>query len=523
MQLLRPLRHFPRIFHALALFLGVSQVTHALATPEGLFALDLPATAVPDRVSLTKGLPAGTTETLADLEGPGCIKHLWITLTRPGKVPMITRKMVIRIYFDGATTPQVEAPIGDFFGVMHGEDYYDINTEFLAVKQFNGYNCYFEMPFARQARVEIANGPTDAWIYLQVDWHRYPGQEMKESRRFCAQWRREMPTPRYGQDYLVLDADGPGQLIGYVYGVRLIDDADRWSHGGAANLYIDGMGEHPAYLRGIGGEDDFGTSYGGVQHPPESHLYSSMPYYRTEDTGEPRGAQRIVGYRFFVKDPIAFRESLHIRFGSMANDICSIAYWYQNSGSPRRFVNLPDWPALLPATELKAGSVDLPRPQTGSWKVGPLRENAQGEAIARAMKEAPIQGAGEDWASESSDHGFIDFNHHLRPNKRGVGIHYSGKAAEAMTVLSAPTDMTAHLRIAWDDELVLRVNDQSTNLGKQAHFRDRTIDVPLKKGANPVAITLSNERGTNHGGWAFSFRANAPDGSVLVPSVEPAN
>ncbi len=163
-------------------------------------------------------------------------------------------------------------------------------------------------------------------LYFQLDWQRYPGAEMKEPRRFCASWRREMPTPRYGENFLMLDADGPGQLIGFFYGVRLIDNTDRWSHGGAENIYLDGLGAHPAYIRGIGGEDTFGTSYGGVQHPPESHLYTGIPYYKTEDIGETRGAQRLSAYRFFVHDAIRWQESVHMRFGTMENDICATVY-----------------------------------------------------------------------------------------------------------------------------------------------------------------------------------------------------
>jgi hypothetical protein len=30
-------------------------------------------------------------------------------------------------------------------------------------------------------------------------------------------------------------------------------------------------------------------------------------------------------------------------------------------------------------------------------------------------------------------------------------------------------------------------------------------------------VLLSNDTGTNHGGWAFAFRATAPDGSILIP------
>ena len=118
----------------------------------------------------------------------------------------------------------------------------------------------------------------------------------------------KMPTQRYGEDYLMLDADGPGQLLGFVYGVRLLDDTDRWSHGGAENIYIDGHGEHPVFLRGIGGEDTFGSGYGGALHPPETHHYAAMPYYLHEDVGEARPAQRLVGYRFFEKDTLPFRQ-----------------------------------------------------------------------------------------------------------------------------------------------------------------------------------------------------------------------
>lgn len=298
------------------------------AGDENPFGLELPQRRVADRVSITRGIKAQRRETWAELDGPGTINHIWITLKKPGRTAvMVNRKIVMRIYFDGSPVPHVEAPVGDFFGAMHGVDWYDVNTPFLSVKAWSGYNCYFPMPFARSARIEFETGEEGNHVYLQVDWHRYPGAELKEPRRFCARWRRECPTQRYGEDYLMLDADGPGQLVGFVYGVRLIDNTDRWSHGGAENVYLDGDGAHPAYLRGIGGEDTFGTAYGGAIHPPESHLYAALPYYTHEDTGEARPAQRLVGYRFFVRDAIPFEKSIHLRFGCMENDICSTVYW----------------------------------------------------------------------------------------------------------------------------------------------------------------------------------------------------
>ena len=41
----------------------------------------------------------------------------------------------------------------------------------------------------------------------------------------------------------------------------------------------------------------------------------------------------------------------------------------------------------------------------------------------------------------------------------------------------------------------------------------------LRRGANLVTLQLSSTRGSNHGGWAFAFRAEAADGTLLVPQV----
>lgn len=517
----------------LRLLLLLPALTAALlpAAPSGPFQLDLPAEPVSDHLSLTRSLPAGETATYATLDGPGCIKRIWMTFSRPAgsgrsiapnsKPPRVmqSRKIILRIYFDDATTPNVEAPIGDFFGVMHGLDYFPVNTPFVSVKEHNGYECFFEMPFAKSARIELVNAPDSSnSVYLQVAWHRYPEQEMKEERRFSAQWRREMPTERYGRDYLILDADGPGQLIGFFYGVRLIDNVDRWSHGGAENIYIDGLGAQPAYLRGIGGEDTFATSYGGVLHRPETHLYDGMPYYFSEDTGEARSAQRLVGYRFYVPDPIRFRQSIRFQFGSMENDICSMVYWYQE-GSPRRNVKMPEWGKLLPGAELRRGEMDLPLPDDGSWSLGPVRENTDGVALQQALQGKLETKAGE-WTPRPTIHGFVDFNHLHRPGTKGVGTHHRKKAAEAVAVLDAPSDLMARVRLAWDDQLVLRVNDTAIDFGKNRHFRQRTVEVPLKRGANRVSVTLANDTGFNHGGWTFAFLATTPDGTILVPRAE---
>ena len=500
----------------------------------------LPKFPVSQRISLVQEIHKYERVTFAQMEGPGCIKHIWLTMTRSD---MLNRQCIIRIYFDDETIPYVETPVGDFFGVMHGKIWYPVNTPFISIEAESGYNCYFTMPFSNSARIEFEAGDIDTNIFLMVDWHQYPAQAMEEPRRFCTRWRREMPTQRYAEDYLMLDADGPGELLGFFYGVRLIDNTDRWSHGGSDNIYIDGDGEYPAYLRGIGGEDTFGTSYGGAIHPPETHLYTGMPYYLHEDVGEARPAQRVVGYRFFEHDSISFRKSIHMRFGSMCNDICSTVYWYQEN-PVRSFFKMPEWSLLMPGTKLPKGSCDLPIPETGEWwlcgpfynkdnramcRVLPAELEFQPDRIYDGMHEESSywlttlsRELGRDaakWIKRPSLHGFIDFRHVFRPCQRGVSPTESGVAL-ARCLMNVPGNTSVIMQIAWDDHLIVRVDSEIFEMGEHTSFKAEKLKLNLTAGTHEIIVKLSNDIGFSHGGWAFSFIAFTENGIVLVPCAE---
>ena len=52
---------------------------------------------------------------LADLDGPREVRHIWLTIASLDR--RYPRTLVLRIFYDGAKTPSVETPIGDFFAV----------------------------------------------------------------------------------------------------------------------------------------------------------------------------------------------------------------------------------------------------------------------------------------------------------------------------------------------------------------------------------------------------------------------
>ena len=102
-----------------------------------------------------------------------------------------------------------------------------------------------------------------------------------------------------------------------------------------------------------------------------------------------------------------------------------------------------------------------------------------------------------------------------------MGIYIHEGAISARSTLEAPRDLTATLRLAWDDRLVMRVNDgRPIDLGHRDNFGDRVIEVPFRNGKNLIDITLNNTQNFNHGGWVFAFKATTPEAPALIPRAK---
>lgn len=62
------------------------------------------------KISPSIDIPPGATVTLAEIEGPGAIQQIWLTVH-----PQFWRNLIIRCYWDNEATPSVEVPLGSFF------------------------------------------------------------------------------------------------------------------------------------------------------------------------------------------------------------------------------------------------------------------------------------------------------------------------------------------------------------------------------------------------------------------------
>src|SRR5205807_9827772 len=62
-----------------------------------------------------RSVAPGTTLTVLDVDGPGTISHIWLTIA--DSEPDHLKRIVLRIYWDQEQSPSVDAPIGAYVGL----------------------------------------------------------------------------------------------------------------------------------------------------------------------------------------------------------------------------------------------------------------------------------------------------------------------------------------------------------------------------------------------------------------------
>ena len=250
---------------------------------------------------------------LADIAGPGRIRHIWMTFMKD--VPEEMRALWIEVYYNGMKKPSISVPCLDFFGLPHGR-LAPIDSALISVHEGRGFNSYFPMPFAKHVRIELTNsGKKPKNIYYQVDYTLEPFNA--EEGYLHAAFHRENPT-KLKQDFVIASGlRGPGRLIGCNIGVRVLQDGMQWYGEGEFKVYRDGDTKLPT-ICGTGLEDYVGTAWGMKQH---TAFYAGVPLNveaPPKEDASKSGAlwgggtmPDYVGfYRWHLPDPIVFQESL---------------------------------------------------------------------------------------------------------------------------------------------------------------------------------------------------------------------
>jgi hypothetical protein len=328
-----------------------------------------------------KVIQPGETLTIADLEGPGRIAHIWMTLGT--QEWLHGKKIVLRMFWDGEENPSVEAPINDFFCQGHGLNV-EVNSMPIRVTGDGGSrNCWFPMPFRKTAKIDVTNeGEKPVVIYWYVDWQKLESLP-DDALYFHAKYRQEFPCES-GKDYTFLEAEGRGHFVGCNLSMRSHERL--WWGEGDDRFYIDGDTEPT--LAGTGSEDYFCEAYGIRKR--DGLFYGCTIL---EDTGE-EAYGRTTAYRFHIPDPIPFKKSLKVDiehkawvvlpsgkwypFAERWDDYSSVAYWYQTEPHKEFFTLPPVHERLYPSVPtIEAEALPRPQPmggevsvQKGEWSGG---------------------------------------------------------------------------------------------------------------------------------------------------------
>ena len=148
----------------------------------------------------------GKTFTLAEINGAGAIQQIWMTPTGTW------RTTILRMYWDGETEPSVEVPVGDFFGAGWGT-YAQLTSLAVCMNPGSAFNCYWEMPFRKSARITMENiGETEMRLYYQIN---YTLTEVPaDAAYFHAQFRRVNPLPEKQVFTILEGVKGRGHYVG---------------------------------------------------------------------------------------------------------------------------------------------------------------------------------------------------------------------------------------------------------------------------------------------------------------------
>jgi len=292
-------------------------------------------------------IKAGETFTMAEIEGPGAIQHIWMTPTGNW------RFSIIRIYWDGETEPSVECPVGDFFG-MGWNVYAPLVSSAICVNPGSAFNSYWAMPFRKKCKITMENvNDTDPMtLYYQID---YTLTEVPaDAGYFHAQFRRQNTNET--SDYTIVDGiKGKGHYVG-VYLAWGVNNNGWWGEG-EIKFFLDGDKEYPT-ICGTGTEDYFCGSYNFDREGKYTEFCT--PYSGLHQVIRPDGAyksqQRFGLYRWHILDPVRFDSDLKVtiqdlgwkqagRYLPQKSDIASTCFWYQ-SEPHAKFPKLPGWQKL---------------------------------------------------------------------------------------------------------------------------------------------------------------------------------
>jgi hypothetical protein len=457
--------------------------------------LDLPRPAKSERVSFNGSIPSDGTEQF-DFDGPGCVRHWWMTYADADADGVdFARALRLRIRFDGEVA--VDQPLGTFFGTFLGREPVRYDAAPMAVRAENGFNCYLPMPYADGAEVALHNeSDEECSAWFMADAHGYG--EPPGPLRFRASYTHSDPAADHSFTELAR-FPGSGFVAGLFHGTDARGTTDAWYHTGGDTWLLDGPTD-PHLLRGIGGEDVFGYSFGVGESAGQ---WQGAPFA----AGDGNGDDPAVCYRFFGPDPVVFDDSAVAKFGTKAARVESTVYGYTD------------------------GSAVTPVETVGEWELfGPFDARSfeafdTAEYPERSPDDRTFAPDPPAWGSANVPEGYLGRRATVEPTWgwvdpldefAGSGGGNYGAGGDGGAVYARGTvatdDARTTLRLAFDDWLKLWVDgEHAATVRHDDGFAVERVAVPTPGAETELLLKLSNQPNREFLAWAFNL---AVEGSV---------
>jgi hypothetical protein len=265
------------------------------------------------------------------------------------------RDVLIKFYWDGAATPAISCPVGDFFGYSWGQP--AVKSLLLGTVDDENY-IYLPMPFDKSARIElVSEGSGGQAVEVRGEVKSANIGRRSNEGKLYAVWRRENPATE-GRPFTFVDAKGKGHAVGFILQAQGAEP-------GAIPEFFEGDDETTIdgelAIHGTGSEDFFNGGWYDVPGRWEDRV--SLPLSGSLDFKRHLG--RTGGYRFLLADAYAFTESLvqTIEHGPVGNrfpaDYTAVTFLYSDTNpaarnplprleerrvaDPKRVVFTPGW------------------------------------------------------------------------------------------------------------------------------------------------------------------------------------
>jgi hypothetical protein len=411
-------------------------------------------------------------------KGPGAVRELKLRL-QADQLDKALRGCLLRISFDGSQRPQVEAPVGDFFGSGPGIN--PFSSLPLSVEPDGTLVCRFVMPYEKSIRFEIVNF-TKAPVRLEGSVQMSPWTWDDRALQFRAKWRadHDLLAGAGVIDLPYVVAIGKGVFAGCA--AMLMNPSGvptaggNWWGEGDEKILVDG--EPVPSTFGTGSEDYFNYSWS----RPDlfDHPYCGQPLDSGPDT-----SGYVSNHRFQVLDAIPFEKSLaaflelwsHNRTPGLS--YARIAYLYARPGA------IDDHRGLMPS-DLVIPPLPKRPPQAAGGAAGArfhLAEDLRFEATSGQVGMAPFPLATQlkvaHWQAEKG--GRLTFN---------LPVEKDGRTAIHLVAVHRPDGATVRVML---DGTSLATTSGSEEIRLRSAHAPRALNVhfkptDLKAGSRQVVL-----------------------------------